>query len=47
MSILEQMQEIEKNASSIQDPSILSAMNRKYRELQDQLININVYLPEF
>ena len=47
MSIIEQMQEIEKNASTIQEPSILFAMNQKYRELQDQLNNINVYLTEF
>ena len=47
MSILEQMQTIEKNIASVQDPSLLFAMNQKYRELQDQLNNINVYLTEF
>lgn len=42
MSIYEQMHEIKKNAATIQEPSILFAMNQKYRELENELNNINV-----
>ena len=44
MSIYEQMQTIEKNIATIQEPSLLFAMNQKYRELQEQLNNIEVNL---
>ena len=42
MNIYEQMQTIKKNIASVQEPTILFAMNQKYRELQEQLNNINV-----
>lgn len=42
MSIYEQMETLKKNVSSVHDPAMLFAMNKKYRELQDQLNNINV-----
>jgi len=44
MSIYEQMQTIEKNIATVQEPYLHFAMNQKYRELQDQLNNIEVNL---
>lgn len=42
MSIIEQMETLKKNVASVHDPALLFAMNQKYRELQDELNNINV-----
>lgn len=37
MTIEKQLEIIEKNISNIKDEDLLFEMNRKYRELQDQL----------
>ena len=36
MSIYQQMEELEKNISNTQEPSLLFAMSQKYRELEEQ-----------
>lgn len=46
MSILEQMNRIKKNAKKVQDPALLFAMNKKYKELEEELRNIEVTYKE-